>query len=290
MFDRDWLDHITPDLERIGATGTEQVALIGQCVELIDRQIPDRPPLWNACPHADTCWQTERAAKPKPMSARIPYVGPDYSDHRIAVVAINSRDSGHAGDEITATANVLDTLRAGQREYGSRSFFHYRVASAVHAVVNAHDGGPLEEKPEPQATARSLLTSARLQAVQCSPESTSRRTPTPAMVRNCPEFLLRGQLELLTPRILLLFGAAAHRAIETPPLKVDWSTTWQDSGGCFSRGQTRFMGQTMNILAFHHPSAAGWTRSWRTCLADLRSQPLTANREPTRRAKKPPAT
>ena len=274
MFRSDWLEAITPDLDRVGPRRTDQIALIRRCVELIDHQIPGEARLWESCPHAEACWRRDHGTRPEPMSARIPYVGPDYPDHRIAVIAINSRDSGHAEDEVKATANVIQSLNAGHREYGYRSYFHYRVASVVHAVKSATSQS-LEARPDPRTVSGSLLASARLQAVQCSPESTSRRTPTGAMVRNCPEFLLRGQLEILAPRVLLLFGAAAHQAIEHPPFDVEWITSWQGSGRCFSRGQTTFAGQAMTILAFHHPSAAGWTRSWQTCLDELRSRPLS---------------
>lgn len=97
------------------------------------------------------------------------------------------------------------------------------------------------------------------------------------MVRNCPPFLLRGQLEVLAPRVLLLLGQAAHQAIETPALAVVWDTTWQASGRCFSRGRTIFAGRPMTILAFHHPSSTrtgGWSRSWSAYLKSLEDEDL----------------
>lgn len=277
MFDSDWLADITKELERIGPVRSEQTALIRRCVGFIDRQIPEGPPLWEACPRADVCWRRDQGPRPKPMSVRIPYVGPDYPNRRIAVVAINSRDCGRAGDEVRATAEVLASLRAGRREYGRRSFFHYRVACAIYDAIRSLDGEAINELPDPSIAGGSLLASARLQAVQCSPQSTSRRTPTPEMLQSCPEFLLRGQLEILEPRVLLLFGEAAHQAIEKPPLVVEWDTTWQDSGHCFSRGQTILADQGMTALAFHHPSYVRWSRSWNAYRSSLRSNPLVNN-------------
>jgi len=154
MFDSRWLEEITPDLERIGPMREDQITLIGQCVAHIDRQIPNGSPLWNACRHSNACWRRAGDGRPKPMSARIPFIGPEYCDQRIAVVAINSRDSGHAGDEVRATADVMKSLTAGNREYGSHSYFHYRVASVVHAVIAAGNGSQIDEKPEPQTAAQ----------------------------------------------------------------------------------------------------------------------------------------
>ncbi len=276
MFEPGWLEMITPDLQRIGPVQSKQVALIKRCVDFIDHQIPENRPLWAACRWAEDCWRADHGQRPPLMSARIPYVGPEYPSQRIAVVAINSRDTGRAGDEIQATAGVVEWLAQGHRDYGARSFFHYRVASVVHTAIRSSAGETVEEMPDPPVAATALAASARLQAVQCSPQSSSRRSPTSAMTRHCPEFLLRGQLEILAPRLLILLGAPAHRAIETPTtLDMAWNPTWAESERCFSRGQTQFEGQTMTVLAFHHPSHTGWVRSWRAYLASLRAHPLS---------------
>lgn len=277
MFGPGWLDAVIHDLAGIGPVRPEQTELVRLCGEFIDRQIPDDAPLWEACPRCDECWRTDRGTKPRPMSARIPYVGPDYPAHRIAVVGINSRDDGRPESEIRTTARVIESLGAGRREYGPRSYFHYRVACAVHNAYNSLHGRAVEERPDPTVIRDSLRASARLQAVQCSPQSTSRRTPTHAMVENCPEFLLRGQVEILAPRALLLLGLAAHRTIEKPPLDVDWDTTWDASGHCFSRGRTSFAGQEVTVLAFHHPSSSAWSRSWKQYLASLEAHSLASD-------------
>ena len=144
-----------------------------------------------------------------PVSARIPYIGPDYPTHRIAAVAINSRDCGQAGDEIKATAQVLDQLKQGHRDYGNRSFFHYHVASVVHTAIRALSGEAIDERelPDPAIAAESLTASARLQAVQCSPHSSSRRSPTGAMTRRIPS-----TPDSQTPRVT---GGASRRAPRT---------------------------------------------------------------------------
>ena len=275
MYASDWLDRLTPDLERIGALDPDQVMLIRRCGDLIDQQIPGAEPLWKSCPHARECWRRESAQKPKVMSARIPFIGPAYAARRVAVVAINSRDSGQPGAEIRTTGEVIASLRRGARNYGERSYFHYRVASVVHSALCSLAGGAVDDAPSPSDVAESLLGSARLQAVQCSPTGSARRSPRSAMVRNCPEFLLRGLLEIITPRVLLLFGGPAHQAIERPRMEMVWETTWSQSGNCFSRGRTDFKGRTMVVLAFHHPSTGRWSRSWKAYLTSLRQQPLS---------------
>ncbi len=221
MFEPGWLEMITPDLQRIGPVQSKQVALIKRCVDFIDHQIPENRPLWAACRWAEDCWRADHGQRPPLMSARIPYVGPEYPSQRIAVVAINSRDSGRADDEIHATAEVVEWLAQGHRDYGARSFFHYRLASVVHTAIRSSAGERVEEMPDPPVAATALAASARLQAVQCSPQSSSRRSPTGAMTRHCPEFLLRGQLEILEPRLLILLGAPAHRDRDSAKTRDD---------------------------------------------------------------------
>ena len=276
--EREWLEGAEQMLRRNGLVGTAQLGSLEACRELINAKIPTSDDLWDSCAHGADCLHRDRGVKPKHMRPRLPWVGPRYAEGRIAVVAINSRDDGLPDAEIKAAVQVIDSLRQGHRGFGpnSRSFFHYRVASAVHAVLLSQEGRLCDERPDPSRTADALLSCARLQAVQCSPLSTSRRSPTSAMVRNCPEFLLRDQLEVLAPDVLLLFGQAAHRAIETPPLQMIWDITWANSDRCFSRGQTTLAKRPLTVCAFSHPSTPRWSRSWRAYRESLRVSALSA--------------
>jgi hypothetical protein len=274
VFGSDWLTEMKDDLDQIGHPTAEQLDLLSRCVGFIDRQLPDQGPLWRTCRFADDCWRHDTGERPCPMSVRIPFVGPAYPERRIAVVAINSRDDGHAGDEIAATRKVIARLSEGHRDYGTRSYFHYWVAAAVRAALAGITGAEIEPRPTPQDAAAALPSSARLQAVQCSPTGTSRRTPTREMTQHCPGFLLRAQLEILAPSVLLMFGHAAHQAIEQPRMDIEWDTRWADSGGCFSRGRTEFQRRAMTVVAFHHPSARTWSRSWDAYTQSLVDRPL----------------
>lgn len=278
MITPEWLDQAVAGLEKLGRLDPKQHQLLTGCRDLINKRIPAEEPLWQACRHADVCWRREAGEKPEPMLARLPFIGPQYPSKRIAVVAINSRDDGLPDAEVRAAVQVVRRLRSGHRDYGRNSYFHYRVAAAVHAAVASQAGAPPDDKPRPEDAADSLLASARLQAVQCSPIGTSRRTPTPEMTDNCPEFLLRGQLELLAPDLLILLGHPAHRAIEAPKLEMHWETTWAQSGRCFSRGRTNLAGRPLTVCALSHPSSRGWQRSWHAYLDSLTDQPFATNR------------
>jgi hypothetical protein len=270
MFPRGWFEEVAPFLGRFGRS-QEQETLVRAVAEFIDGQIPENGPLWEICPCAAECWNG--CVPPSSMSARLPWIGPEYPNGRVVAVGINSRDNGIYSDEIEGTVKIIDCLRAGRRQYGPGSNFHYRVAASVHAVLN----GPRDDgrMPAPADSAEALLASARLQAVQCAPERANpRRTPTDEMVANCPPFLLAGQLGILRPRTVLMFGSAAHRLLESLDLQeLVWRERWVDTR-CFSRCSALVGNQSMVFLALDHPAYnARWDKSWAAMLESLRKLP-----------------
>ena len=274
--ERNWLEDIEQLLADKGFVEPAQLSLLEAWRQRLNAKIPEHGDLRKACKHAGECWNGEHDPKPDHMRARLPWIGPSYTARRIAVVAINSRDSGLPDAEVKTTLDVIESLRQNRRGYGpsGRSFFHYRIASAVHAAMQSQDRQRIEENPSPGQAAGALRFSARLQAVQCSPCGTSRRSPAQAMVRNCPGFLLRVQLELLAPNVLMLFGQPAHLAIEEPKLDMTWETTWEQSGRCFSRGRTTMADSPLTVCAFVHPSTAKWSKSWCRFRDSISASPL----------------
>jgi hypothetical protein len=276
MIGAEWIQTAAWHLASLGRVEPEQLALIDGCRTRMNARVPADGELWQACDNAEHCWRRE-SERPSTLQPRLPFVGPGYPGVRVAAVAINSRDDGLPDAEIRTAVKVDEQFRSGHRDYGRNSFFHYWLAVAVHAAVSSYTGRPLAARPDPGVVADSLLASARLQAVQCSPVSSSRQTPTPEMVRTCPEFLLADQLQVLEPQVLLLVGQAAHRAIEVLRLEMSWETTWAQSGRRFSRGRAQLAGRPLVVLALHHPASRGWPDSLRQYLESLERDPLPAS-------------
>jgi hypothetical protein len=287
--EREWLEAVEQLMGDQGLADVAQVSLLEAWRQRVNSRIPEDTDLRSACKYAGDCWSGDHGGKPDQMRVRLPWIGPRYPVRRIAVVAINARDSGAPDAEVKATLGVVECLRQNRRGYGpnGRSFFHYRIASAVHAAMQSQDRRPVEKNPPPAQVVEAVLCSARLQAVQCAPCSTARRSPTPAMVRNCPGFLLREQRELLAPEVLMLFGQPAHRAIEEPQLDMTWDTTWEQSGRCFSRGQTNLAGLPLTVCAFAHPSTAKWSTSWRRFRESIIANPLAPAIRPSKKRSGP---
>ena len=258
----------------LGHVYPEQTLIVERLVEHLDEVLAPHVQLWDCCRHGERCWR--RAAQtPSIMHYRVPYVGPRYPTRRIALVGMNSRDDGRIDAEFRTTTEVIGAFRRGSRDWGGP--FHFRAASAVSMLAAAQDGRELAERLPPPRVVDDLLGSARLQAVQCAPgPEDSRRSPTSKMWRNCPSFLLAGQLEILEPRVIALLGVATHRSFQRlGPLEVEWNSPWRQNGNAFARGFARIGPRRIPVFALSHPAAAGrWTASLRTLRDSLEATPL----------------
>jgi hypothetical protein len=207
------------------------------------------------------------------MQPRLPWIGPKYSQRRILLLGINSRDDGNVLAEIDAINWILPALRGGRRQTGGRSSFHFRAAAAADAVARSQDGRPLDAEPAPEQVADALLAIARVQAVQCSPPG-GRRGPTPEMIGNCPPRLLGPQLEVLDPRVVIALGHPAHVGLQRV-VPIRWLSTWRENGSCFARGLMTNADHPVAVFALHHP-AYRWTRSFQALIDSLQRDPAPA--------------
>jgi uracil-DNA glycosylase len=111
------------------------------------------------------------------------------------------------------------------------------VASAA-AILTASNGmrPPSDVEPDPRALLGFLEHIARVQTIKCSPRDRPAGQPTSAMWRQCPPRYLSGELAILRPRTLLVFGTGpwdAMNAIGEIALEVDESVF---SYGTFTAG------------------------------------------------------
>lgn len=264
-----WLNRVDDGLAQ-RELEPEQVRGLQRCARTIDESVDADGPLWKTCRNCDECWRrVGRDRFPERMQPRLPWIGPRYPQRRILLVGINSRDDGDSLAEVDAIGWILDGLRAGRRQVGGRSSFHFRAAAAADAVARSQDGRPLDVAPEPRQVADALLGIARVQAVQCAPLG-GRRGPTPEMVAKCPPFLLGAQLENLAPLVVIALGHYAHVGVQRA-VPVRWSSLWRENDGHFARGVATIAQREAAILALHHPAASSWAGSFRSLIGSLES-------------------
>lgn len=171
-------------------------------------------PLFEACPCASECWRVfppEDYPPREQAEVAVPWVGRDYTRHRIAVVAINFNFYGGLGAQWWVRRGDIHE-RLG---HGKRNLFPYRVGQYLAAVVASQRADPVIEDPDPAAGAAGFESCAFVQGVQCSPKPRAGR-PSAAMWDNCPPRYLAGQLELLRPSVVLAVGRETWRWVRDP--------------------------------------------------------------------------
>lgn len=138
------------------------------------------------------------------------------------------------------------------------------------------DGRHLDpaERVEPGALAAVWDSCAFLEIVKCSPAG-NRSWPSDAMLETCPSFLLRSELEVLRPRVVILLGRGKRtRDVVRPMLDV----TWGESPGSFERDTfTLADGAEATLLSVNHPSTSNrihWQKSLNQLAASLAARPI----------------
>ena len=99
-------------------------------------------PLYRVLPKKDQCWQPEGVeARRNPGHLSVPWVGREYKQHRIVLLADNLRNDGHLDDELGVVVSVQEALKRGERVVHEHmnSTFGYGCALYGDAVLR-HDG------------------------------------------------------------------------------------------------------------------------------------------------------
>jgi len=181
-------------------------------------------PLHRACPNAAACWAgltPAQAPADDYAGLSLPWVGPLYQPGGVLLVGINMNEHGGltAWDGLIEWA--LKDLPRKDRLFASPTY----AGSMLHqrggwyaAVVLKHlgvedfgDGSPVHEwNRRPTRNAKVIKAWEHIAAtnqIKCSPLGGKRSRPTQAMWRNCAPLLLRDEITVLRPRVLLVLGA-----------------------------------------------------------------------------------
>lgn len=249
--------------------------------------LPDglAPSLARSCPNASSCWSTKRVQERPHGRDKVdtdsekgciflPWVGPAYRPGGVAVLGMNLRYAG--GDWPFATEwNIvlspihgqLVSLRNGRRAHGSN--WAYATMTDVANVLRTQRGEKGIEKPGREERATALLSSARVQAVKCSPIG-GRSSPTAEMNANCPPRFLRRELEILRPSTLLAYGQPTHDAIKR---LGDVSVLEAKAESGFRRVVLPLASGSVTVFLLTHPASTGWHASRRALIASLEQHP-----------------
>lgn len=236
----------------------EQEHRVGALLNLYARRglLPDgqAEPLCEVCRHAALCW--EEAAPRDVDWARdhggisVPWVGREYRATGICVVGLNFNNGGGLAEHWRVCADHERSLAAGKQ--GKNNEFFATGAMSYVLALDLSASGRLQdtwEEPGRRELAGEWERCAFLEAVKCSPVA-GRSRPTDAMVGQCPPFLLRQELEILRPRVVLLLGRSEVRDVVRPML----SPIWGECPGSLERDTFRLCDESAELFSCNHPS------------------------------------
>lgn len=177
--------------------------------------------LHRVCASRSACWQNAEGRYPPDGDSwshiARPWVGAEYEKLRLLAVAENLNEYGGLEALCELAEESKDLLRKGFRrvrfhaafsEYAG-SFLWHRLASYSAAIAEAQ--GSLEVSwladgyPSPQDAARAFDFIAFAEHVKCSPKG-DKSAPTVAMWENCGRHVLREEILVLRPAVVLVLG------------------------------------------------------------------------------------
>lgn len=220
------------------------------------------PPLQRCCQSGQACWgpiPPEHRPSSDLGGISLPWIGSEYHRTRVAVMAHNLKEASGLLAEHKVAYDTRRAFESGSPgPYPSR--FQRHTAKAVAAVLAAQCGELPDSDPEPPELVSVLDAFARIQAVKCSPLDAGDSKPSPAMHANCPVLYLRAELELLSPRWLLVLGVPAHQAVQM--LFPDEPGNEWNGPPALTRRDIELRDGPCHVFCVYHPSHAWWYRSW----------------------------
>jgi hypothetical protein len=262
-------------LERDADAGREQLEIVDRCCRYYIEQgvIVDGigQALHEACASCVECWATvPPTAYPKPEDSAIsvPWVGPDYFEHRLCAVGINQHSYGGLGGPWWIARGAIEDLQDGH--IGKRRF-HFQVGRYMAVLLAALDAKriPADDGLDSAAAATAWSRCAFHEAVKCAPTENVSKPPE-AMWHNCPPRYLHAELRILAPTTILAIGRDTWTAVKGVGA-VENIDDGQSSA--FWRGVTELDGGRVEIFFVHHPSRENWRRSLPELVTSLRTRP-----------------
>jgi len=222
-------------------------------------------PLFEVCRHRERCWPSGTQTPTVPSGVSVPWIGSNYSASRICVVAINLDGWGGLDAHWKICRSHIESQEQGGLGKDER-WFAYRAMAYVSVVHDALRGQVSSDWEEPgrRRLAELWHECAFLESVKCSPPG-SRGNPLPAMFQECPRFLLRQEIEILKPAVVLLLGRTKNRDAVRPILDPRWGT----HPGSIERDTFALQGGgQVELFSLNHPSAQN-PDAWRKSLQQL---------------------
>jgi hypothetical protein len=237
-------------------------------------------PLHTVCKHSGSCWHGAKARVPKETGDRAgisrPYIGAHYDEARIVFIGINMNDAGGYLKLQALTEEAKTALEQGKKrvnfgmpysEYRGTLLWH-RIASYAHILMSGdpttRSYEPLDSSPTPSQLSLALDYVSITNHVKCSPHDKPKRensAPTEGMWKYCGAQILRRELAILEPRIVVVLGRGDNLWYFQQSALGSDALEWRDSGSTTERrvlvSKVAISGVPTALVVVPHPHARG---------------------------------
>jgi hypothetical protein len=186
--------------------------------------------LQNDCKFCSRCWNgiDDRkwsdkdlmafGVEEKPINIYAPWIGKYYNELKILALGINMNHYGGfnalsylVDGAITQLAQGKRKINFGNKEYKG-TFYYHRLPA--YATIFLEASGMIEENringyPDKKDVIKAFDYIAITNSIKCSPRG-GKSEPTHQMWNNCPGYILRQEIEILKPKVVLIFGKTSN--------------------------------------------------------------------------------
>ncbi len=173
-------------------------------------------PLHNSCPFCDSCWKHIQSRKPANngfYTITRPWVGENYNNLKLLVIAINMNEYGGYEGAIKLMNTAKAEIDRGKikmfvkKSYPGTFLFHRMGCYATAFVEKENLIMPTWKGhcPLPKDIVSSLDYISYTNHIKCSPIG-EKSQPSVQMWRNCGKFILKKEIEILQPNKILILG------------------------------------------------------------------------------------
>ncbi len=240
--------------------------------ELYDKLNILNVPLHLKCPKCNICWPEPDDKEIKPDSAKelfiyYPWIGNKYENLRLLVLGINMNQDSGEGDILKqinyvrqAKEEILEGKQRLLRSKGySGTIYWHRLPSYISVLLEKENIISLswhEDFPSKENIAEAFEYSSITNIIKCSPnQDNNRGTPTFSMWKTCSEFVLKEELKILLPNIILILGLDSYTHYKENIFDI--IPTEIASNNSFKKGKGLINNLEIEFYIIIHPTASG---------------------------------
>ncbi|MCX7113415.1 MAG: hypothetical protein NTX45_25585 [Proteobacteria bacterium] len=241
-----------------------------------DKSTGNLAALHKVCPNAKKCWNPNEipVLEDDSLDERDwteishPWIGEKFQELKLLCLGINM--NSHGG--FSACCGLVDgacdeMLKGAVRVRFGHSFKEYPGTLLFHrmgmysALIAQATGVPvqLDERrlPTQNEVVRAFEFIAYTNHIKCSPTNKELSKPNWQMWEHCGAFILKKEMEMLQPKILLILGTGDNQYQIVNKLLGSNSTQTISTSGKIEVKQASFDGQPIKLVIVPHPSARG---------------------------------